>query len=320
MGATIHRSSRCSRACVAPLAAVLVGAAAGCTFVAREQPVDGAPDQAPPDDAAVDAPPDAMIDAPPAPGDSDGDGVPDATDNCPAVPNPDQHDEDGDGKGDVCDPCPMHATAGADLDADGDGIGNGCDPRPSMAGDVLVRFDGFGTNLASGAPPGWTAIAGGASDWSVSGDALRLGSLDAARILGLAAGGGRTTLELLVVISNPGNNAATLTVFGDGSTGAGSFLGCTLLVGDTPFRRLQSFANGQFTQHAASADNEPATPSTHRVRVTIGAAGTTCRFESPGQGSTSLDGGPMPAGNTGVGLRIRGLQSEIRYIAVYRSP
>lgn len=48
--------------------------------------------------------------------DTDGDGVIDAVDNCPSIPNLDQADHDGDGLGDACDP-----------DNDGDGIPNTCD-------------------------------------------------------------------------------------------------------------------------------------------------------------------------------------------------
>jgi hypothetical protein len=42
--------------------------------------------------------------------DSDGDGIPDARDDCPAVADPDQRDTDGDGVGDACDPCPADPT------------------------------------------------------------------------------------------------------------------------------------------------------------------------------------------------------------------
>jgi large repetitive protein len=44
---------------------------------------------------------------PQPPADSDADGIPDASDNCPAAANADQADADADGRGDVCDPCPL---------------------------------------------------------------------------------------------------------------------------------------------------------------------------------------------------------------------
>ncbi|MFH2008769.1 MAG: thrombospondin type 3 repeat-containing protein, partial [bacterium] len=68
--------------------------------------------------------------------DTDGDGIPDGDDNCPADPNFNQADGDGDTVGDVCDNCPTVANAGQE-DGDGDGIGNVCDncaadPNPSQ--------------------------------------------------------------------------------------------------------------------------------------------------------------------------------------------
>ncbi|MFO0611071.1 MAG: thrombospondin type 3 repeat-containing protein [Polyangiaceae bacterium] len=55
----------------------------------------------------------------PPPDDSDHDGVPDATDNCPFAPNTDQADADADGHGDACDP-PDPAMECASDDACGD--------------------------------------------------------------------------------------------------------------------------------------------------------------------------------------------------------
>lgn len=46
--------------------------------------------------------------------DTDGDGIPDGQDNCPAVTNPDQTDANGNGTGDVCE-----GPTGTDTDHDG---------------------------------------------------------------------------------------------------------------------------------------------------------------------------------------------------------
>lgn len=64
--------------------------------------------------------------------DTDNDGVPSATDNCPSVANADQLDGDGDGDGDACDNCPADANPDQ-LDTDGDTIGDVCDPFPNDA-------------------------------------------------------------------------------------------------------------------------------------------------------------------------------------------
>jgi hypothetical protein len=72
--------------------------------------------------------------------DTDGDGVPDASDNCPTISNAGQANADGDTAGDACDLCPGTAPAAAvdangcsqaqvDADADGD-----CDPGAPSGG------------------------------------------------------------------------------------------------------------------------------------------------------------------------------------------
>jgi hypothetical protein len=102
------------------------------------------PDAAPPPDTDGDGVPDANDNCPQAPnpaqrdadadtlgdacdvGDTDGDGVPDRDDRCPGVPAQSDADTDADGVPDACDVCPRDADP-AQADADADGVGDACE-------------------------------------------------------------------------------------------------------------------------------------------------------------------------------------------------
>jgi hypothetical protein len=74
--------------------------------------------------------------------DTDGDGVPDGTDNCPMAPNPGQEDGDGDGEGDAC-----------DGDTDGDGVPPDVDNCPDAPNPDQLDFDRDGQGDACDADP-----------------------------------------------------------------------------------------------------------------------------------------------------------------------
>lgn len=74
--------------------------------------------------------------------DTDADGVPDATDNCPNVANPDQLDTDADGIGDACE------EVIPPTDTDGDGIADENDNCPLVANVDQLDTDADGTGDA----------------------------------------------------------------------------------------------------------------------------------------------------------------------------
>ena len=74
------------------------------------------------------------------PVDTDGDGVVDALDNCPAVANANQADADQDGIGDACET----VTPPTDPDADGDGVPDADDNCPTIANPTQADSDGDG--------------------------------------------------------------------------------------------------------------------------------------------------------------------------------
>src|SRR5581483_2600805 len=69
--------------------------------------------------------------------DTDGDGIPDAADDCPTVADPEQRDADHNGTGDAC-------QAGGPPDTDGDGIPDATDDCPAIANPTQADRDGDG--------------------------------------------------------------------------------------------------------------------------------------------------------------------------------
>lgn len=79
------------------------------------------------------------------PGDCDGDGIPDASDDCRAAADPEQADGDADGIGDACDVCPTHDNH---VDADRDAVPDGCDDCPGVPDPGQADFDADGVGDA----------------------------------------------------------------------------------------------------------------------------------------------------------------------------
>ncbi len=73
--------------------------------------------------------------------DSDSDGIPDSTDNCPSIPNASQTNSDGDAFGNACDNC-IAVTNASQANSDGDSHGDVCDNCPLVSNANQANFDG----------------------------------------------------------------------------------------------------------------------------------------------------------------------------------
>lgn len=89
--------------------------------------------------------------------DTDGDGVADAEDNCPAVANASQADEDGDGIGDACDEPDTTGDPPDDTGNDGTGDDGTGDDSDSDDGGVVIVIDDGGTDIGDTTDDGSTS-------------------------------------------------------------------------------------------------------------------------------------------------------------------
>jgi hypothetical protein len=252
-------------------------------------------------------------------GDSDADGIPDATDNCVTVANPDQHDDDGDGVGDACDPCPQ--VKETTEDSDGDEIPNDCDPNPLLAGDTLVRFEPF--TGAGNLPGGWQARGGKPSDvptaWQRADDVLALTIANSdISIAVFDTGSMRHAIDVDLDVASASSGLQFVTALADARSDAHEFSGCGLRFDSEAgglSREVLAYRNGTFSILRDSAD-PPRVGSRFRIQFVIDGVEQRCSISSGGVQHVITQAVTSQSGF--VGLRASNVQVRFRSVAVYR--
>jgi hypothetical protein len=213
------------------------------------------------------------------------------------------HDEDGDGVDDACDVCP-HVPDPAQLDSDGDGVGDACDPAPNDPSQFWVLFDPFTQPL-----PAWAYDAG----TQVTNDALHLPALTATIGAHLVDAPAVDLLEYAGTITSLGTGSHQLTLGIHSTltphyycelfeTGTQFYFSATYSLNDVSFPSVQSmqlpgtFTTGDVTMTLAN------TPPTWQCRVRVGT-------------SDVRVGGAIPAGISPdlIFLSAGGVDIDVRY-------
>jgi hypothetical protein len=197
---------------------------------------------------------------PTAPPDSDGDGVPDSSDNCPGTSNGNQADADGDGHGDACDPCPTDSNPGsAGCPATIYEINDGTIPPGThvVISDARVTAKmGNGSSIWVQVPNGSTGNVGTANaGLEVTTTGVTLTGVDVLQNVVIDGTAGTRSLAASSVTPTGGSGAveygsATPTGFAAETTGS-SLDGQFVQINNTPFApALSGFDNGNWNTSA----------------------------------------------------------------------
>lgn len=314
LGGCLDVSHHCadSTQCLRGDVAGVCGPDGQCSFPDDDSGVaDAARADAAGDASAIDTPlNDASVD-------DDGDGVVNASDNCRAVANPDQHDEDTDTVGDVCDGCP-HLADPLQVNGDGDGLGDACDPRPGNPINQQVLFEPFsGTTFGA-----WTAHAG---SWSQSGDAMRvIGNATIARVhrpITVPAGRGlivETRVTIVAIDPAPGLVYAGLAGPVDFAAGAGN--GCAIFDNTSTALEMEAMSvevaatTLSFNRIGGFADPiSPLTASITHTRTGSARCDVAIGSDTKGGGYNNATALPL----TRIGLLSRNVTASYAYVFAY---
>jgi hypothetical protein len=250
--------------------------------------------------------------------DTDGDGVPNAQDNCPDIANPDQANEDGDKFGDACDPCPVEAND-TPSDPDGDGVADGCDPHPNTPGDAIALFEGF----ANGIPTTWDVV--GTTSTSTGAISLTTVANNHTAVTPPGTFANATVSASIQVDMQVGSfdSATTLTLPYDPASDNGVF--CEL------YAPMASSSNGRYLDIYSSIDSTNmgdlgstgfswalATP--YRLTLTRQATKYTC-VGRDGANTHSATGNSTPTPPTSrASLAVYGANATVQWLMIVTSP
>jgi Ca2+-binding RTX toxin-like protein len=209
------------------------------------------------------------------PPDSDGDGIPNATDNCQNAANPGQADADGDGIGDVCDSTP-NPPPPPPADSDGDGVPDTSDNCPAVANASQADANGNGIGTACDATESIFPPARTCDDPGV-----------APALVGTAANDVLVGTAGRDVISGRGGKDCIFGRSGDDRLGGGT--GDDRLVGSTGNDRLSGDAGADSV--SGGNGNDAITPGAGKDQVAAGGGDDTISARDGAKDSIDCGGG-----------------------------
>jgi hypothetical protein len=261
-------------------------------------------DSEPGDNVMIDAPIDVVT-----ANDMDGDGIPNANDNCPERPNPTQANEDNDATGDACDNCPPYPSTGADQD--NDGVGDVCDPHVLIPGDSIALFEGF----AGGMPAGWITT----GTWSVvQGNLVSTANQDdlATLVIPYAHTPNQTIFTHATITALTSQQGGSIGIVDRFNGNEGLHCGGGRLSNNTLFGLINA-ANGTFV---AQASHPFAVNTLYRLTFTRTNNTYVCQTIQLDGTSTMVSDEFANGGGPNIGFRNRTASASFPWILVVKSP